>query len=252
MNKEKKSIFMSTVIKNLFEKNFGGIIENAVMPISLDEIMEDFYTTATRLGFNFNDEYVKNLDLKLFSTGFMVGIIFENETEKDLEEIFRTIENLLEIHYSLRMQGFMWFNHGYQASKPKRHTLSVLYHLNQNICKLLDLEASEIPDPKVVSQSFRNLDKRIFDEIDVDNDVIESSCAEIAFQCGYLLALNLGELDEDFLNWGFETILREFLQDMEPNDNEILAYYIIFKEGYKSFGKWNHALPLNQVGIFLL
>jgi hypothetical protein len=237
MNKEKKSIFMSTVIKNLFEKKFDGIIENAVMPISMDDVRKKFYSTATRLGFNFNDEYVKNLDLKLFSTGFMAGIIFENETERDLEEMFRTIENLLEIHYSLRMQGFMWFSHGYQAAIPERRTLSVFYHLNQNICKLLDLEATEIPDPKVVGQLFRNLDKEIFDEIDVDNNVIESSCAEIAFQCGYLLALNLGELDEDFLNWGFDTILREFLQDMEPSDNEILAYYIVFKEGYKSFKK---------------
>jgi hypothetical protein len=39
---------------------------------------------------------------------------------------------------------------------------------------------------------------------------------------------------------------------MEPSDNEILAYYIVFKEGYKSFKKWNHALPVIQVGIFLL
>lgn len=237
MDKEKEKIFMYTVIKNSFEKKFDGIIENAVMPISLDEIRKIFYTTATRLGFNFNDEYVKNLDLKLFSTGFMVGIIFEDETERDLEEMFRTIEKLLEIHYSLRMEGFMWFNHGYQASKAERHTLSVLYHLNKNICKMLNLEDSDIPDPKIVGQLFRNLDKEIFDEIDVNSDVIEGSCAEIAFQCGYLLALNLGELDDDFLNWGFDSILRGFLQDIEPSDTEILAYYVVFKEGYKAFKK---------------
>ena len=104
---------------------------------------------------------------------------------------------------------------------------------------------------------FKSLDRSIFEDIDVNQQLIESALAQIAFQSGYISALNVGAVDDDRLNEIFTIVFEsKFCGDQscgtftavfqsplgnqtyetmkhQQSSDEILTYFLLFKEGFE-------------------
>ena len=93
----------------------------------------------------------------------------------------------------------------------------MLYNINRDICQKFEvIEPAPLPSIQHLDKLFKEFDKSIFDDINIDNELIESAFAQISFHSGYILGLNMGnDLDEDLLNVDFSEIFEDMFQEAQ-------------------------------------
>lgn len=237
MKEKTAMILVSSIIRIALNKKFDVNVEG-VIPISSNDIEKNFEEMAHQLRFDFHNEGFKNLCKKLFEVGFLYTMVFKDESsEKRIEDNFRTIAEDMDLPHYIRMQTFFWFRNGVKKCESCRSKYSIIYHLNNGICEKLGTDQrspDDLPSQKEFDRLFKAINPEIFEDIDIDQEIIENTCAEIAFQCGYLTAMNMDDLDDEFINIVFQEIIGNTFDELKRSKNEILTYYLLFKEGYKA------------------
>lgn len=234
MDQKQKEIFTATVARTIVKKLMDSDDIKDIMPISNDFINSRFEEEAKKTQFNFHSLNIKKLCQNMFLVGFIFSISKENISENEIEATFRIIGKEIEIPFQLNMMAFIWFRQGCISADTERKNFSVLYNLSNNICQRFGIEnPAPLPTIGKIDSIFNNLDREIFDGIDINNEFIESSFAQISFQSGYILGLNMGnELDDDLLNVAFLEIFEDILQEAQQVGNSKLVYFLLFREGF--------------------
>lgn len=234
MDEKQKEIFIATVARTIVKKLVNSDDIKDIMPISNDLINERFGEEAKRTQFNFHTLDNKELCKKMFLVGFLFSISSEYVPEREIENAFRIVEKGIQIPYQLSMTAFIWFRQGCKAADNDRENLSVLYNLSKDICQKFGVSnPAPLPSIRQMDHLFKNLDKSIFDDIDIEDEIEESTFAQISFQSGYILGLNMGnELDDDLLNVAFSELFENIFKEAEQSENSILAYFLLFREGF--------------------
>ena len=234
MDQKQKEIFTATVARTIVKKLMDSDDIKDIMPISNDFINDRFEEEAKKTQFNFHSLNIKELCQNIFLVGFIFSISKENISENEIEVTFRIIGKEIQIPFQLNMMAFIWFRQGCISADTERKNFSVLYNLSNNICQRFGIEnPAPLPTIGKIDSIFKNLDREIFDGIDINNEFIESSFAQISFQSGYILGLNMcNELDDDLLNVAFLEIFEDILQEAQQVGNSKLAYFLLFREGF--------------------
>lgn len=239
MNSTEKEIFQSTIVRTILKKIFDTDDIDSFMPISTETIHEKFLELAKAQGSNFETIDIKNLYHETFFFGFVYALRFDNPSEREIEELFIVIRKALDIPHLLTAKAFFWFRHGIKLASEEKPKLSIIFNLRKNLCEKFGIEnPAPLPTQEKLDLLFKKVDKSIFDEINIESGIIENSLSQIAFQYGYLAALNMGvELDDELLNITFNEIFEETFNETERSNDEILAYFLVFREGYKACKK---------------
>lgn len=236
MDKKQEQIFVSTLVRMLLKKILKSDNIDDAMPVSIDTIRAKFLEQARIKGFDFEVESCKNLCEEVFILGFFLRLGNDDLPERKIEESFLVTVKALSIPHYMTSIAFAWFKCGITTADTEKPSLSILYNLRLRLCEKFDIKTpAPLPSIEEIDKLFKNIDKTVLDEIDIDEELIESSFAQLAFQCGYLLALNMGiELDDELLDVSFHEVFGDILTEMNQCNDNILAYYLIFKEGYNA------------------
>jgi hypothetical protein len=234
MNENQLKIFTATAARTIVKKLMNYDEVQGIMPVSSDFISNKFEEEAKKIQFNFQTLEVKDLCEKMFLIGFIFSVSRETVSENEIENAFKFIESILAIPYQLNMSAFIWFRQGNKVGDSERESFSVLYNLSRDICQKFGVtEPAPLPSMQNLDNLFKALDKSIFDDIDIDNEVIGSTFAQISFQSGFILGLNMGnELDDDLLDVAFSEIFEDIFREAEQHENSRLIYFILFREGF--------------------
>ena len=253
-----QEIFHSTVIRTVLKKMLKSEKVDEVIPIQLDSLRSKFVEEAKKLHFNFSSENTMDLCQEVFVMSFFVSLASDYITDREIEGIFTIVAQAMDIHHSQRGYAYFWFHRGCKIADEERRNFSILGELSQDICKTLRISnPAPLPTIEQMDNLFKSLDRSIFEDIDVDEQLTESVLAQIAFQSGYISALNLGDVGSDRLNEIFTTVFKsKFCEDQscsvftavfespfgnqtyetmkhQQSSDEILTYFLLFKEGFK-------------------
>lgn len=234
MDQKQKEIFTATVARTIVKKLMDSDDIKDIMPISNDFINDRFEEEAKKTQFNFHSLNIKELCQTMFLIGFIFSISKENISENEIEATFRIIGKEIQIPFQLNMTAFIWFRQGCKSADTERKNFSVLYNMSNDICQRFGVSnPAPLPTIGQIDNLFKKLDKSIFDDINIDNELIESAFAQISFQSGYILGLNMGNiLDDDLLNVAFSEIFEDIFQEAQQVGDSKLAYFLFFREGF--------------------
>lgn len=232
MDEKQKEIFIATIARTVVKKLVDSDDVGDIMPIPDDLIYDTFEEEAKRIQFNFYTLSIKELCKKVFLVGFRFSISCESVPEREIESTFKIVEKEMQIPYQLNMPAFIWFRQGIKVADNEREDFSILYNLSTAVCQNFDIsKPAPLPSIRMLDNLFKNLDRSIFDDIDIDDQIEESAFAQISFQTGYILGLNM-ELDDDLLDVAFSTIFEDIFGETHQSGNSRLTYFILFREGF--------------------
>jgi len=233
---ETKKLFFSLAVKISLQKMFHKNIE--IVLISDDDFNKLFIEQSKEKGLSFSSNHEIKLERHLFKSGFLQTIsknLFD-AAERDIEQAFRETEASIDIPPMLRMRCYMWFRHGHELAKHF-DKFSILHYLDEKISKVMTdgIQDIELPDQRTLDRLFKLMDRESFEDIDVDGNLYDMTCAIITFYVGWIVALKKDCIvpEDSEYNQLFTSIVIPNLVDVDCEEKDFLDYFSCFKYGYE-------------------